>query len=338
MKRASLQSVGYSVLSPGSGCLLISFLLWTGVTTPIMGQAGEGASIQASGISIIPTLDQIRDLSEIERKGVRKLLLQERQSIKTNNTHAQRERLRRQLMESIAGQSNPNAPIDIEESLKVSVLNEEKELEVARMVDRTASKVRLDIRDLRDLAGLIGQHGLSDRAASGLNQSRALIYEESRHVLMTEGRNLAVLFPADKSLEEELSLDRMGIVPPFVFSSEFSCEVVPVGGDIHAILGRQSGILVFEVQVDAQRGFRMQSRKHFEADGRTVGWSRVYGDYEKIEGVWVPGRVVEQSARDDVADYRTTLYTTLSAQINPSIPVSYFTIPENYRIQDIRPQ
>ncbi|MBE7457459.1 MAG: hypothetical protein HS102_12680 [Planctomycetia bacterium] len=304
----------------------------------VRGQTPEGTSIGTANPKQLLTLDQIRDVSASERKAIQRLTLHEQQSMETQGTSAQRERLRQRLKDSVAGRTGPDAPIDIEESMTVAELNQKMELEVTRRVDKVASVVRVDVRDLRDLPRLIAEHDLSDRAASGLDQSRSVIFENSRHVLMSEGRDLAVVTPPDSSLEDELSFDRLGIVPPFVFSGDYHCEVVPAGDHAYSIIGRQSGRLVFEVKVDPQKSFRMLSRKHYEADGTTVGWSREYSTYQSFDGAWIPRQVVEQSARDGQANYRTIVYTTLSATINAHISDAAFAIPKNYKVQDIRPK
>jgi len=280
----------------------------------------------------IPTADQLRDATQGQRDTVRTLRLRERETVEIAERPGYSEARDSELITEKLKPSQRDR-VDVAGIVTARQLNRHLSADVERVVDRQAAKVRVVVVDTRDTASLAQQYRLSSMAENNLDRSRTIILEGLNHTVMPTGKQSAVVrHEGGGDLSKHLDLDRLGIIPRWVFDEGFSLEISSQGESTYRIVGRYEARRAFEVVVDGTKDCRVASLVRFDDQDRPVE-TRTYSDYERVDGQWVPKIAEERVTREGITDFAVTRWQLMEVQVNPEVPPATFRIPEGYHVQ-----
>lgn len=204
---------------------------WMSLTPSLLVLAATAPFMGSPARADIPTLGEIRGKTDAQRQAIRSLRLTERETINVEPRDDAEAEARDHMVAAQTESGLPSGHLDVDGSLTVMRLNNHLDLTVVREIDRMGSKARLGITDARNTTELAQTLQLSPRAASGLDQSRIVILDGEKEIRIPNGRSVAAVMKSpEKKLVQELSMDRLGLLPEWVFDERYSVNISQVVG------------------------------------------------------------------------------------------------------------
>lgn len=317
-----------------------SWFRWMMLTPSLLVPVVAAPFISSPARADIPTLGEIKVKTDAQRQAIRSIRLTERETIDVEPRDDAEAEARDHMVAAQTESGLPSGHLDVDGSLTVMRLNNHLDLTVVREIDRRVSKARLGMTDARNTAELAQTHQLSPRAASGLDQSRIVILDGEKEVRIPNGRSVAAVMKSpEKRLAQELSMDRLGLLPEWVFDERYSVNISQVTGSTFRLTGHHESQLAFEAIVDRALDYRVQSIRVY-SEGQFVQVDRSYSDYRRAHDMWIPWSFEERIQREASANAKLTSRQLEAFEVNIDFQPDIFSIPEGFRVQhvDITPQ
>ncbi len=202
-------------------------------------------------------------------------------------------------------------------------------------IDLAARTLRYDIRDLRDVERLAVENGLDEAGLMSLDQTAVDILKPGGQVhLVPHAGKLALILPHPVYSYDEHAY-KLGLLPAWVFSGELELkisELVPTVSAELQLIGRRDGALRFVAVLSAAAGYRATSFTTFNDDKPFQQYSM--SDFRKVGDVLIPYRTVYRLDVEGV-NRLVERREVRSARVNDPVAPDAFSIPADYRVQEI---
>jgi hypothetical protein len=202
-------------------------------------------------------------------------------------------------------------------------------------IDLAGRTLRYDTRDLRDIERLAAEKGLDRAGLMSLDQTAVDILKPGGQVhLVPHAGKLALILPHPVYSYDEHAYT-LGLLPKWVFSSGLELEIrelVPTVSAELELIGKRDGTLRFVAVLSAAAGYRAISFTTFNDNKPFQQYSM--SDFRKVGDVLIPYRTVY---RVDVAGVNRLVERreVRSARVNGPLAPDAFSIPADYRIQEM---
>lgn len=224
----------------------------------------------------------------------------------------------------------------VERFIQAWRLNGEQLYRQRTTVDFTAGRWRVEMRDLRDLDAIAGEHQLTDVDRRNVDVSKTLIGCPDYGLIINGDESLcAVDRPRSyNTLKKRLKL--LGIVPERLLRGQFEVSVegerAPAG-----ISGKWPGTdaVAFVVRLEPDSGARFSRIARYKQSGERTE-EILASDYRDVAGAGrIPFRTLTIRARRGGRTDTIELRAVTSIEINREIPGAAFEPPASVKLQEL---
>lgn len=217
--------------------------------------------------------------------------------------------------------------------------NEHEQTRQRHVCDFAGQRLRLEQRDLRDLAQLRAQFGVVPEQDQNLDSTRTLVVTPGYTLMVNRDDTLAtVLRGGSRGLADRLLL--LGIVPAAMLDGRYPLDVSVNPDGTISVRGAlpDSGLAAFELTLRAERGHHMTHMVRYGRDGEPIE-ELTLSDYRRVPpGAWAPFRTEMTRRLGGELGERSETREVASIELNAPVEDATFEPPTGARVGALDPE